>query len=292
MSFLRYLPLVAAVSLGLALLAGAVRPSPTPDAESLPFSLPPAAIPHDAAADTLDAAIDTLGPDRVAWLSTTVKQRVQLPDVAFSAEGRFQSAPGNRFRLELRTILGDRTTTLLTVSDGDVLWRANRVGAGNWTAVRRREIVDDDNENVAPVRQETFSTATFSGPGSLLKNLRRRLVWTNRVEVQIDGRPAVELTGVWPGKSPIGDRAGPASQPDRCRLLLDADTLWPRRVEWWGPGTSGKRLVCLMSLELADPEINRPLSAEQFARTFTFDPGRAPVVEETVADAAPRKGPK
>ncbi len=289
MSFFRYLPLVAAVGVGLALLAGAVRPSATSDAESFPFSPPPTAVPNDAATSTLDAAVAALEPGRIAWLSTTVKQRVQLSDLDFTAEGQFQGAPGNRYRLELRARVGETTTRLLAVNDGDNLWRANRVGDGEWTTVRRREMEDvlDERGGTTPARDESFRAATFSGPGSLLKNLRRRLVWTNLVEVPAAGRLAVELTGVWPKKS----AAGRAGQPDRCRLLLDADTLWPRRVEWWGPGASGKRLVSLLRLELGDPVINRPLSAEAFARTFTFAPGRARVVVET-EDAAAKRGPK
>src|SRR5437660_3920507 len=57
-------------------------------------------------------------------------------------------------------------------------------------SVRRREIVEGESES--PARDEPFAGATFSGPGSLLQNLRRRLVWTNRVEMRSADRRSEE----------------------------------------------------------------------------------------------------
>ncbi len=114
-----------------------------------------------------------------------------------------------------------------------------------------------------------------------MRNLRRRMVWVKRAEVQDEGRAYLELTGVWSAAPVLKNEASPDGVPDRCLLLLDADTLWPCRVEWWGPTAEGKGLLCLMRMELRDPVFNHPMSPEECARNFTFDPGTAVVVDES-----------
>ncbi len=287
MRFFHYLPVVAAVAGGLALLGGAGQRSAAPSTPSCPFTPPPPPVADSAASQTLDAALAALEPRRNAWIATTVRQKVRLPDLEYDAEGRFRAAPNNRFRLELRTEAGSTKGTVLTVGDGTNVWRASRAGDGDWTEVHRvgMQQVLDGLAAAPQTRDAFFHGPTFTGPVPLLHNLRRSLVWAKRAPVVQAGRRAVELTGVWPealaaALAPKG-LAWPRGMPDRCRLLLDAETLWPRRVEWWGPTASGKGLVRLVRLELRDPVLNRPLSPVECARTFSFDPGAAPVSDET-----------
>jgi hypothetical protein len=288
MRFLHYLPFVAAVVAGIALLAGAGRRSTLPNTATYPFTPPPRAVADAVASQTLAAAAAALQPERVAWLETTVRQRVCLPDVEYVAEGCFRTAPNNRYRLELRSGGG----TLLAVSDGACVWRAHRTGDEDWTDVRRVNLrrLADDRDAEPQSRDEYLRGPAFSGPGPLLHNLRKRMLWVKRAAVTRAGRQLIELTGVWPearaaALAPNGS-AWPDGVPDRCRLFLDADTLWPRRVEWWGPAAQGKELVRLAQLELRDPVLNHALPPEECARAFTFQPGSAKVVDDTTRVSA------
>jgi hypothetical protein len=286
MRFFHYLPMMAAVAAGIALLAGAGQRRDTPNTPTCPFTPPPPAVADRAASQTLDAALAALEKRRNAWLETTVRQKVRLPDLEYDAEGRFQAAPNNRFRLELQTRSGPTKETLLTVGDGTNVWRASRVDDGAWTEVHRAGMkqVPDDLAAGPQTRDALFHGSVFRGPEPLLHNLRRSMVWVKRAPVMQAGTQILELTGVWPetlsaALAPNG-KSWPQGMPDRCRLLLRADTLWPRRIEWWGPTTSGTGLVRLVQMELRDPVLNHALSARECARVFTFNPGKAPVSHE------------
>jgi hypothetical protein len=294
MRSVHYLSLTSAVVAGLALLAGAGRRTAPEAAPSAPFTPPPAPVADAAACRTLEAAAAAVEGRRAGWLETTVRQRVRVPELEYEADGRYQSAPGSRFRLELRTRAGKTTGTVVAVSDGASVWRARRVGDGDWTGVRRIGLTQLlDHPGATPERRDELQRGpTFTGPAPLLRNLQKRMVWVKRAAVTRDGRAAVELTGVWPASSAQPDVASPPGMPDRCRLYLDADTLWPRRVEWCGPTAGGKTLGCLMEMELRDPVFDRRLTAEECARTFVFDPGNAAVTDETprVSGTLTRKG--
>ena len=191
-----------------------------------------------------------LEPDRIAWLETKIKQRVRLPGLEYEAEGCYRAAPNNRYRLELRTHVGKTTGIVLAVSDGANVWRANRVGDGAWTDVRRvglREVLEGRDVSLQQ-RDDFYRGPAFTGPAPLLKNLQRRMVWAKRAEVRADGRAAVELTGVWPAEQLAvlvpKDAEWPAGLPDRCRLLLDADTLWPAASDGGGRPWLGREWPC------------------------------------------------
>jgi hypothetical protein len=77
-----------------------------------------------------------------------------------------------------------------------------------------------------------------------------------------------------------------AGLPRQCHLYLDAQTLWPGRVEWWGPAAPGGGEVLVAQVEFRNPVVNRPLTAEVCARLFAFEPGDAAVKDETVSVTA------
>jgi hypothetical protein len=287
MRFLRYLPFFAAVLAGLSVLAGAGQRGGAQNAPVCPFTPPPRAVPDPVASQALDGALAALEPRCANWIETTVRQKIRLPDLEYDAEGRFQAAPDNRFRLELQTRIGSTRGTLLAVGDGTSVWRANRIGDGGWGEVHRVGMKQVLEGLAAPQTKEAFLHGpTFSGPEPLLRNLRRSMVWVKRAVVVQGDRHVVELTAVWPEALSAALAASspwPQGMPDRCRLILDADTFWPRRVEWWGLSASGNELVRLVQMELRDPVLNRPLSTAECARTFSFDPGSALVCDETAA---------
>jgi hypothetical protein len=276
-------PLLLALA-ALILAAGAIPRAP--NADRAPGGDAEAAPPSDAAIDLLDRALAAVAPDRLPWLQTGVWQKVRLPGLTYEAEGRYLTAPGHRFRLELRTTLGNTPGELVLVSDGRHLWRGTRLGGGDWAEVGRAALRSGfdmpDGPGWPQARSGAGNGLTFSGVGPLLSNLRERLVWV--AAEKKEGR--VELTGVWPAdvRSALvaESRSWPAGMPRQCRLSLDETTLWPRRVEWWGPPTEGGDSDLLAVVELRQPICNRPLAPAEAAAVFAFDPGNAAVSERHV----------
>ena len=306
MSSLRFLPLLPIV--GALLLTGALpRHSRTSTAPS--SALPPPAPVTGAAADpgateALDQALDALAPARIGWLETVVWQRVRLPEGSFQADGRYLLAPDRRFRLELHTRQGKTEGDLLVVRDDDVLWEGWRVGGTGWKGVNCIDVrqVLETLGNSAASREELLQARSFRGVTPLLRDLRERLTWVRRATIQLGGEPCLELTGVWrPGvlaKLLPGGQPWPNSLPTLCRLYLDAASLWPRRVEWWGPSgraagkNAGGTLRLLAEMELRTPRFDQAIPDEVCASEFRFDPGTTTVKDRTdefIAEFAMRK---
>jgi hypothetical protein len=284
------------LSAALARTAASVAPAPaaSPFAEALP--VPPAPAPReDAAAERcLEQALEALKPERVHWLETTIRQKVQLPGYAYEADGSYHLAPGQRFRMEMHTRCGETESTLLMVSDGRALWQGDRSGDGVWENVTRLNLSEVFGHEVMNgpagprLRSEFLQRPHFQGMTPLLRNLRSRLVWARREVLHRAGEEQIRLVGVWPKKEVAKlappDEAWPIGLPRQCHLYLDARTYWPQRVEWWGPSDGAERL--LVQMEFRNPVFNRPLPVDVCARLFTFQPGNVEVHDETASVTA------
>jgi hypothetical protein len=106
---------------------------------------------------------------------------------------------------------------------------------------------------------------------SLLGSLRAGLVEPRLEAVDVQGRDLLLIQGKWvsDGKSA---RQVPAELQFRaaaleCRVYLDAGTLWPCCVEWWG-GVPGRAPQLLVQSAYDLRAFNQPLSEERIAREF------------------------
>jgi hypothetical protein len=274
----------------LAFTAALARPS------AVPQTVPTVEDPE--AGRCLDEAAAHVG--KIEWLSCRIHQQVHLPGLHYTSEGRYLLAPEHRFRLEVRTRTGETTGTLVIVSDGVNLWQASRVGSEPWDKVIHLGVQEvlatlDGGSNAAQLRAEFLQGPALSGIGPLLRTLRGRLIWAR----QESSGNVVRLIGVWPPdavreKVPA-DRPWPGGLPRQCRIVLDAATLWPQRIEWWGPAEDRGLETLLALTEYSDPVINRSLSDEICAQAFTFTPGDVPITDRTgevAADFATRLQPQ
>jgi hypothetical protein len=280
MRYSRVLPLPLVLA-AVVLLTGALTPSPASRPE------PPPDAPDPKAGALLDEALAALAADRSGWLETKVWQKVQAGELGYEADGRYLAGPGGCFRLDLATHVGHTDGRLLLVSDGTVLWQALRIGGPEWTSVRKMKTADlEDGRDTVPA---ALPASTFKGLVPLLCDLRGTLNWVRRETVRRSRVDLVKLTGVWPAEvssalAPGG--AWPAGLPRQCRLYLDLHTLWPHRVEWWGPGASAGADGLLVEMEFRDPVRNQPPPPARRAAEFQFDPGSTPVTE---ASCRPRE---
>jgi hypothetical protein len=241
-------------------------PSALFDCPALPLA---AGAADPAAAQLLDRALARLAPDKVQWLSMTVWQRVQDDDLCYEAEGRFQAAPGLRRRLNLRVTVGSTVGQVRVFSDGRRLVHSSQVGAEP-AAVRQVNLpAQPAGAGDAVLRQHGLG-----GVQALLLAVRQHLTQPRREVIVWGGSEVIRITGEWPVNAArlaaLPDLPGSAV-PRRCRVYLDARTLWPRRVEWWGTEKGGAG-VLLSQVEFRDPILNRPLSPERCAREFAWTP--------------------
>ena len=272
---------------GLMGLTGAFHSSPAPrPTRPLPPNVPDAAAEH-----TLDRAIAALAPERIGYIETKLWQKVTLPDLTYEAHGRYVMGPQRRFRLELHMKHDSGAATRLAVSDGAALWEAERIGPGDLTAVTKLDLIPvmaalEGKGTPALLRAELLDGPRFGGVVPLLRNLRGRMNWVNVEKVNQRGKQRLRLAGVW-----TPDYAGyirteqgwPAGLPEQCQLDLDALTLWPDRIEWWGPVTDGAADTLLAAVEFRDPVAYTTLTAERCTKEFTFEPGSAAIEDQTEA---------
>jgi hypothetical protein len=279
---------LAARALGLPTVPLSLSPAPPepsfPPQPALPAAPAPAA--DGAAAATLDRALAALDDERVGWLEAEVWQRVRVPGYAYEADGYYLKAPGGRFRLQVRTHVGDEAGGLLMVGDGEELWYATRAGDGPWKGPARPERPETaallQGLGARPSRKERVQ-APVAAPGGvapLLRRLRERLLWARQEVLSGGEEGAIRLTGVWPAAeaeslAPAGS-PWPACTPRQCRLTLDAHSLWPRRIEWGGPVAAEGGDVLLAEIEFRNPVFNRPLSDDRCASEFAIPAEAAP----------------
>jgi hypothetical protein len=282
MRWYRFLPYVL-TGVAVFLLAGALRgpglrlPAAAEPAPAAPAGLGEARSDPEAAALVGRALARLEAPER-AWLQTAVWLRSHLPGLSYQGEGVYLSAPGRRYRLEVRTRgEGGRAagSTLLAVSDGHDRWQAGRTAAGDYRGVQR-----------LPLDAPPDPRLPLCGPGALLRSLHEHLVWTRR---EAQGGDVVVM-GAW--HPYLRDLLAPAAEgwpaalPRACRLWLSGPELWPARLEWWGPAEAGGADRLLAEMEFREPSWGRPLPEEECRRLFAFDPAGA-AVEDLVPLAPP-----
>jgi hypothetical protein len=283
MSWLRYSVIPVLICPALLLTGALKRQADRPAAlavPAVPVIIPPA-VADPAATEVLAQAVETLNPNRVEWLEATVWQKAACAEITYQAEGRFRAGPQHRLHLTLVIHQGNSRGEVEVVSDGTVLWQSNRVDGGERTVSRmelQKVLQALASPDLSPeARAQQLQPQCFAGLGPLLQGLRHRMVVTGKEAISWRGRQVLRLTLVWSPET-AGFLAPPGQPwpdllPRQCLLYLDAATLWPHRLEWWGPAPPRGEDSLVFQMEFRDPVWNQPLSREQCAREFSFDPG-------------------
>jgi hypothetical protein len=266
-----------------------VRAAVAPEPEISTVAPAPAPQADAAAERCLEQAIELFRADRINWLEVTIWQKAQLPGFTYEVDGSYHLAPGQRFRLEMHTHPTEGEGTVLSVSDGRELWRAERSGQGAWenvTHVNLSEVFAIMNGPAGrQLREEFLQRPHFQGMTPLLRNLRSQLVWARGEMLRQNSGERLHLIGVWSKEQALKhvapNKPWLVGLPRQCHLYLDARSYWPQRVEWWGPHMAGGPDRLLVQMEFRNPVFNRPLSAETCARLFVFHPGTDDIKDET-----------
>jgi hypothetical protein len=276
---LRYPLLLVTILAGATLLlTGAGNSKPEPAAAPAPPD--PSAPPAESAeaARLLDRAIEMYAPAKVAWLELTLWERIWENGVGREVQGRCLAAPGHRARLELKVQVGQTSGELKLIGDGKRLWQWQRLGddppvTSQGEMPGPSEVLKTP-ESVAWARGETLRQQGLLGPGPLLETLRQQTQGLRRQAVRWKGIEVVQVTGGWPGAAAklarVPDYARPRETPRLWSVYLDAASLWPHRLEWWGSERPQDPCMLLLEMEFREPAVNRPLPLERCVREFTI----------------------
>ena len=227
----------------------------------------------------LNRALENLAPGRMAWLHTRVWQKMIDREAHFEAEGTLTLGPHHCARLELTMRPGGK---LLVVSDGHALAEVVRV-AGEPPAVIGDPLPTDDRDTM-------LRDKGCGGPRTLLADLRQKLRQPKLQTGRLRDAAVIQVKGELDATVPEELRTEVPVQFGY--VYLDAQTLWPHRVEWRGRDRAGQ-LRTIVQVEYRDPVLNRELSLAECARVFTYHPGAGEVAPHTAgrAPSAPAAGP-
>ncbi len=215
----------------------------------------------------LEKALAALAPNRVRWLRMKTWQKLADDELSFEAEGRLVLGPNHCARLEMTCRTGPKTGQYLVVADGVVLAQVLRL-PGQSPQVSNQPLFDKETGAPAIPLDQLFRDKGCAGPYPLLCELQRKLTDLQVQTGHWQNRPALLLTGNLPPTGPAGNQFANqfAMPPRRGLLVLDPQTLWPLRLEWWGDHS------LLLELEFRDPEINQQLAHADCVREFTYTP--------------------
>jgi hypothetical protein len=235
----------------------------------------------------LDQALHNLR--QMEWLEAAIRKRMTWPGVAFEAAGRCAIArqPGQAVRslYEVKVNLGPTEALVKVISDGETLWRVEKLGEHHLVFRYPQAELDrvlkenqrDDIDHAQMVEQITGEHG-LTAMQPALKDLRDRIEF-KRVEATTlaDIGPVYLLEGVWnkvtqeriAPDTPANDPKGRTHAqlwtdrdprflliPRMCRVYLGRDpvwtwtsSLWPYRIEWHGMTRAGGGDELLATLE-------------------------------------------
>ena len=248
---------------------------PTPNSE---IHFVPQAIQLDAdiigsgidAKQLLQKALEKLDPKRTPWLKTKIRQTMTDKNLNFIAHGYLQRGPNHCARLELN--LG-KHGCFLVVSDGEVMAQVCKIpGAAPTVEVTHLPIPPDDSKVDAEALKEGYlDDKSCGGPGELLRQLHRDLGDSRLQTGLLQQSPVIQIHG---NLNPTSKKSDTFSANSACHacVYLDAKTLWPVRLEWWGAEKATLPSRPILCIEFLEPVINCVLSGEECMRTFSYRP--------------------
>jgi hypothetical protein len=281
---------------------GSPRPANFPAQPST--APPPPPKPDSEGTKLLAEAIKQLDPKQPYWLQTNFWIQGDVQGLTYQSDGLLVLGPEHRLRMDLNVQLAGTKGQLQMISDSKVFWEALKIGT--LSPIIKKIVLTEAVKGVEglstaqSVLDESYSVQGFNGIYPMLAAIQERMVVTGKESSTLNGRPATKLTATWSVEndnqarqvlSPqTGQTAGmwPAHLAQTCFIYLErvdsGKRLWPARIEWWGPSPPRSGNVLMLQLEFRDPKFD-PLTAQESARLFHFEPKNAEVVDMTKAYA-------
>ena len=225
----------------------------------------------------LQKALEKLDPQRTAWLKTKIRQTMTDADSNFVAEGFLQRGPNHCAHLEMDIVTGGKQGRLLIVSDGEIIAQVSEVpGADPTTDVANfPNAVEGSPSKKLAVKEKFLCGKSCGGPGALLELLQPHLQNARLQTGILHKTPVIQIKGDL-NANWASANVGTKTPVQQACVYLDAKTLWPQRIEWWGVDmtNSPRRVLCI---EFLEPEFLRELSIDECVRMFSYKPSHEPI---------------
>lgn len=223
------------------------------------------------------------------------REIVSFPNRSFVAGGTYLAGGQFKMRLEYQVELGDMRGTLLQVCDGQVSWT-------------RREIIPILASGEAPAEEDIFSVTSrrdihqilkeaegqrdidgsllvaemgLGGLPAMMAGIEKMMTFDGHETVEWDGRRYVVVQGRWKENLPAELQQITAAGPERVRVFLSDDTLFPERfVYLQRTSETADSYRKIVELQFLDVEFDAPVSADAFR--FVSPPGTEEIDETHV----------
>lgn len=226
----------------------------------------------DVDADSLlKKALAKLENDDAVWMNTKIRQTMQDGQVSFVAEGTLQRGPNQCARLELDVTTRGVRSHVTTVCDGQTIAQVHKLPGAKPSAevLKLPALTEAMPPPIRAAREDVLTDKSCGGPIAVLRSIEQHLRGATLQTGLLGETPVIQLNGdIDPAKLPIFAALNLKSL--HAHVYLDAGTLWPRRIEWWGADKGPKRQ--LMAIEFRDPIVGVPLSHEECEQMFSYRP--------------------
>jgi hypothetical protein len=225
----------------------------------------------------LEKAIEVLAVNRTGWLKTKIRQTMTDAESTYAAEGSLQRGPNHCARLDMQVRTNGLASHMLVVSDGELLAQEITI-PGTTPKVTSTRLpgapADAPAGAEAAIREAYLAARGCGGPLALLRQLQPCLQNPKLQTGLLQGQAVILIKGEIDSEK-LRRQALRAVPINYCYLFLDAKTLWPERVEWWGLDRR-RSLRCVLQIDFHDHELNQELPLEQCVRAFSYRPTAAP----------------
>jgi hypothetical protein len=284
-------------------------PGPNPAVErGSPFEADPPFEPTSPQA----GADDELGPIPLSALDEPVDQATQILERArerlikyesiraelvetvalgghqFRMKGTYLQGMNLRLRLDCQVQVGSTTGKLTEVCDGQILWTWQQIGEKQRVTRRNvRQIERAASSTGMTTQNLLLAELGFGGLPALVASLQKSLKFDRVAEQDVDGLRLVVMDGVWKPEVREQLAGGPTAPlpshiPDRVRLYLQKDKLFPRRILYLKQGSKPNRFRPLVSLDFVNVVWDGPLDETAFQFTPPENVRREDITQEYI----------
>lgn len=214
------------------------------------------------------------------------REIISFSNRPFVAEGLYLAGGPLQMRLEYEIELGDMRGVLLQVCDGQVSWTRQQVfpitPAGEapadedlYSHTSRRDIdqILREAENHPGVEGATLvAELGIGGLPAMMAGIERMMTFDLHVTGEWNDRRFVVVEGRWREDLPQEVQVFIAAGPERVKVFLAEDTLFPERIVYLKKLTGeGNEYHQLLELQFRDVEFDVPVNPEAFS--FISPPG-------------------
>ena len=263
-----------------------VSPHESRDNELGPLPISRSVQPLDEATKILERARERL----ISYESIRAElvETVSLGGHQFRMKGTYLQGTNLRLRLDCQVQVGETTGKMTEVCDGQILWTWQQIGEKQRVTRRNvRQIERAVSSTGMSTQNLLLVELGFGGLPALVASLQKSLKFERVAEQDVDGLRLVVMDAVW--KPEFRDElAGgpgaplPAHIPDRVRLYLQKDKLFPRRILYLKQGSQPNRFRPLVSLDFVNVVWDGPLDETAFQFTPPENVRREDVTQEYI----------